>query len=84
MRPIRRLPKTIGEYAGALTAAQEEGAGHALKIFLYIMVDKYSWNQDQVAELMQRVADQSLAISEGYMNPKDIENVLREEYQIIV
>jgi hypothetical protein len=48
------------------------------------MVDKYGWTQDQVAELMQRVADQSLAISEGYMNPKDIENVLREEYQIIV
>ena len=49
-----------------------------------MLADKYGWDADQLAGLMHRVADQTIAITEGYMNPKDIIKVLREEYGIQV
>ncbi len=84
MRPVKKLHKSIGEYAAALTQAQNDGAAHALEILLYVLADKYGWDADQLAGLMHRVADQTIAITEGYMNPKDIIKVLREEYGIQV
>ncbi len=84
MRPLKRLPKSIGEYAAALTEAQNEGAAHALELLLYVLIDKYGWERDAVKELMDRVADQARAVTEGYMTVKDVRKVLREEYEIIV
>ena len=84
MKPIRKLPKSIGEYAGALTQAQNEGAAHALEIVLYVLVDKFAWDVDQVKDLMDHVANQAQAVTQGYMTIKDIRTVLREEYQIEV
>ena len=84
MKPIKRLPKSIGEYAGALTQAQNEGAAHALEIVLYVMVDKFGWDVDQVKTLMDHVANQVQAVTQGYITVHDIRTVLREEYQIEV
>lgn len=84
MRPVKRLPKSIAEYAMALSEARNEGASHALEILLFVLVDKYGWDADQLKTLMTRVGDQALAITEGYITPKDITKVLREEYGIQV
>lgn len=82
MRPIRRVPGTVAEYAAALTAAQNDGASHALEIVLYVLVDKFGWDQDQLKTLMDRVAYQAQAVTEGRITVKDIRRVLREEYGI--
>lgn len=84
MRPLKRLPKSIPEYAAALTQAQNEGAGHALELVLYVLIDKFGWDVDQVKALMERVASQAQAVTQGYTTVKDIRAVLREEYQIEV
>ena len=82
MRPVKRLPKSIEEYAGAMTAAQNEGASHALEIVLYVLIDKFGWDHDQLKALMDRVAYQAQAVTEGRITVKDIRRVLREEYGI--
>lgn len=84
MRPIRRVPATITEYAAALTASQNEGASHALEIVLYVLIDKFGWDHDQLKALMGRVAYQAQAVTEGRVTVKDIEKVLRDEYGIEV
>lgn|GEM_PF-6815890 len=84
MKPVKHLPKSIPEYAAALTAAQNDGAAHALEIVLYVLVDKFGWDTDQLCSLMERVADQARAVTDGYITVHDIRKVLKDEYQIEV
>ncbi len=84
MKPIKKLPKSISEYAGALTAAQNEGAAHALEIVLYVLLDKFGWDTDQLCSLMERVADQARAVTDGYITVHDIRKVLKDEYHVEV
>lgn len=84
MRTIRKIPKTVAEYAAEMTEARNEGASNALEIVLYVMLDKYGWDTDQLTELMHRVGEQAQLVTEGYMTPADIRRVLRDEYFVEV
>lgn len=77
-----QLPKTRAEMHHMLTEAQNEGAAHALQILLYVLLDKFGWDTDQLCALMDRVADQARAVTEGYITVHDIHKVLRDEYHV--
>lgn len=82
MKPIKKLPKSISEYAAALTKAKEEGSDRALAILLYVLADKYGWDMDQLFQLRERMNEQLTAINEGYASLADIIRVMEKEYQI--
>lgn len=82
--PPAGLPKTRAELEHIKTEANNEGAAHALEILLYVLVDKFGWETDELIRLMNSVASQAQAVSTGYATIHDIRKVLREEYQIEV
>lgn len=79
-----RLPETMAELHHMLTEANNEGAAHALEVLLFVLVDKFGWDTDQLVELMDHMGRQAQAISNCYTTILDIRRVLKEEYQIEV
>jgi hypothetical protein len=82
--PPAGLPKSKAELEHEKTKAMNEGVTKALEILLYVLVDKFGWDADQLQDMMRHVRGQVSGISDGYVSLKDIERVLREEYGIQV
>lgn len=80
--PPTGLPKTQDELRHLQTVARRKGAGQALTIILYVLMDKYGWDADGLNAMMHHVTRQLDAVHEGRMNLVDVTRTLREEYQV--
>ena len=82
--PPEAMPKTRAELEHIKTEAARKGSDLALTILLYVLSDKFGWDTEQMVSLKERMHEQADAIGKGYVNSRDIQKVLREEYQIEV
>lgn len=76
----RKIPRSEADVIKARTHGYEEGIRGALTIMLYTLKDKFNADDDQLkgfADAFNYTVD---GINRGYIKPKDLQMVIREEY----
>ena len=62
-----------------LRVARNEGSDITMVICLTVLMDKYGWNGEQLAEFIHRIGDLSRSMNKGYVDYDDLHRVLIEE-----
>ena len=65
-----------------LVKAEEKACHLAMAIFLTVMKDKFGFDNDDIVRAWDEWDSLSESIKKGYVNLKDLTDVLAEEYDI--
>lgn len=76
----KRIPRTEADVLKARTHGYEEGIRGALTIMLYTLKDKFNADDEQLQEFSNAFNYTVDGINKGYVKPKDLQMVIREEY----
>jgi hypothetical protein len=76
----RKIPRSEADVIKARTEGYEEGIKGALTIMLYTLKDKFNADDDQLKEFADAFNYTVDGINRGYIKPKDLQMVIREEY----
>ena len=79
----RRRPATMADLEKAKRTIMAEATGHAVAVFLTVLVDKYNM-ADQIVKVWRDVNKLSEEVIEGRVSVADLEDVLLREYGIKV
>lgn len=73
-----RIPRTEADCKKALTEGIELGTRHALKMALYILLDKHNAPAEDVRQLSEELTWLARAINDGKISWNFVDTVLRE------
>lgn len=62
-----------------LRAARHQGSDLCMVICLTVLMDKYGWEGDELAEFIHKIGDLSKSINRGYVNYQDLHHTLAVE-----
>lgn len=80
----RRRPCSEADLNRARNKAVEDAIQFVKTIFFTVLLDKYGWNKEQLAEFRDRYVGLSDEIEEGRISYSDLRQVLKVEYDILV
>lgn len=80
----RRRPCSEADLNRARNKAVEDAIQFVKTIFFTVLLDKYGWNKEQLAEFRDRYVGLSDEIEEGRISYADLRQVLKTEYEIIL
>lgn len=80
----RRRPCSEADLNRARNKAVEDAIQFVKTIFFTVLLDKYGWNKEQLAEFRDRYVALSDEIEEGRISYADLRQVLKAEYDILV
>lgn len=80
----RRRPCSEADLNRAKNKAVEDAIQFVKTIFFTVLLDKYGWNKEQLAEFRDRYVGLSDEIEESRISYADLRQVLKAEYEIIV
>lgn len=75
-----KIPRTEADCKRALTEGIEIGTKHALKMALYILLDKHSAPAEDVQQLSEELAWLARQINDGRISWSFVDEVLRENH----
>ena len=78
----RRRPATQAEVEKAKNQASSEAIRKILYLVLYILIDKHDAPKEDIHQLAAEVNYYADSISRGYITWKDVERVVRDEYEV--
>lgn len=76
----KRIPRTEADVIRARTQGYDEGIRGSLTIMLYTLRDKFSWTDEQLQAFSDAYNYTVDSINRGYIKPKDLQLVIKEEY----
>ena len=80
----RRVPKTQADVDAARDKGIVDGVSYASALFMNVLLDKFSFDRDQIQEIWQEMGKLSESVLEGRVTIPDIKCMLKEEYGIEV
>lgn len=78
----RRRPATQADVEKAKNLASSEAIRKILYLVLYILIDKHDAPKEDIHQLADEVNYYADSISRGYITWKDVERVVRDEYEV--
>ena len=78
----RRKPATQADVERAKNQATSDAIRRILYLVLYILIDKHDAPKDDIHQLAAEVNYYADSISRGYITWKDVERVVRDEYEV--
>lgn len=78
----RRHPVTQADVERAKATATNDAMRQVLYLMLYILIDKHNAPYEDICQLAEEVNYYAESVSEGRISWKDIEHVVREEYDV--
>ena len=78
----RRKPATHADVEKAKNQASSEAIRKILYLVLYILIDKHDAPKEDIHQLADEVNYYADSISRGYITWKDVERVVRDEYEV--
>ena len=78
----RRKPATHADVEKAKNQASSEAIRKILYLVLYILIDKHDAPKEDIHQLADEVNYYADSISQGYITWKDVERVVRDEYEV--
>ena len=78
----RRKPATHADVEKAKSQASSEAIRKILYLVLYILIDKHDAPREDIHQLADEVNYYADSISRGYITWKDVERVVRDEYEV--
>ena len=78
----RRRPATQADVEKAKNQASSEAIRKILYLVLYILIDKHDAPKEDIHQLADEVNYYADSISRGYITWKDVERVVRDEYEV--
>lgn len=79
----RRRPATMADMEKAKRTIMAEATGHAVAVFLTVLVDKYNM-ENRIGDVWADINKLSEEVNEGRVSVADLEDVLLREYGIRV
>lgn len=80
----RRQPATMADINRAKTAATTEAMRRMLYLMLYILIDKHQAPREDIMQFAEEFNYYADSIKQGYITWKDIEHVVKEEYEVCI
>lgn len=80
----RRQPATMADINRAKTAATIEAMRRMLYLMLYILIDKHQAPREDIKQFAEEFNYYADSIKQGYITWKDIEHVVKEEYEVCI
>lgn len=80
----RKKQATQADVNKAFQRGINEGITSAIIIFFTVLLDKYGATADDLKNIWKHVNELSDSIEKGYVNIRDLERVLIEEYEVEV
>lgn len=78
----RRVPATKADIEKAKKDATQGALRKLLYLMLYILIDKHNAPKEDIHQLAAEVNYYADSISKGYITWKDVERVVRDEYDV--
>ena len=78
----RRKPATQADVEKAKNQATSDAIRRILYLVLYILIDKHDAPKEDIQQLAAEVNYYADSISQGYITWKDVERVVRDEYEV--
>lgn len=80
----RKIPATQADVKRARKEGQDFGTRMATVLFLTVLLDKEGADGDVIRRVWGEINELSQSVIDGYVNLRDLRNVLFEEYEIEV
>lgn len=77
-----RIPVSKADVERAKNQATSDAIRRILYLVLYILIDKHDAPKDDIHQLAAEVNYYADSISRGYITWKDVERVVRDEYEV--
>ena len=78
----RKRPCSEADVKKAKAEATNDALKRAFYIFLYVLLDKFSFSEEQLSRASQYINRTAEEVSEGRIKWQEIMHVLRDEYHI--
>lgn len=78
----RKKPVSQADINKAKKQAMEDSMRHLLYLILYILIEKHEAPREDIHKLASEVNYYADSITQGYLNWKDIERVVVDEYEV--
>ena len=78
----KNKPATEQDVRRAFNQGVDEGTSRAIRLMLYILIDKHDAPMDDIQQLGREIEYYADSIKRGFMRWKDIDKMLDEEYNL--
>lgn len=78
----RRVPATQADIERAKNQATSDAIRRIVYLMLYILIDKHEAPKEDIHQLAEEVNYYADSITNGYITWKDVERVVRDEYEV--
>lgn len=79
-----RQPMTMAQVNKAKKEATTNALRRMLYLFLFVLIDKHNAPEEDIKQLVEEVNYYADSISKGYINWKDIEHTVKDEYDLYI
>lgn len=80
----RKRPATQADINRAKNEATTEAMRRMLYLMLYILIDKHQAPREDIKQFAEEFNYYADSIKQGYITWKDIEHVVKEEYEVCI
>ena len=80
----RKRPVNMADLERVKQKAFKEAVDYAVTIFLTVLLDKENADKEIIQRVWHEINEKCEAINEGYIKVSDLQQVLRDEYEIEV
>lgn len=78
----RRVPATQADIERAKNQATSDAIRRIVYLMLYILIDKHDAPKEDIKQFAEEVNYYADSITQGYITWKDVERVVRDEYEV--
>ena len=78
----RKIPKTQADVDKAYERGKTEGAKSSIIIMMYAMKDKFGASDEELTEFFEAITYTVDSINKGYITEKDLQTVIKEDYDM--
>jgi isopropylmalate/homocitrate/citramalate synthase len=78
----RKIPKTQADVDRAYERGKADGAKSSIIIMMYAMKDKFGASDEELSEFFSAITYTVDSINKGYITEKDLQTVIKEEYDL--
>lgn len=79
-----RQPMTMAQVNKAKKEATTNALRRMLYLFLFVLIDKHNAPEEDIKQLVDEVNYYADSISKWYINWKDIEHTVKDEYNLCI
>ena len=78
----RRQPSTMADVNRAKKAATTEAMRRMIYLMLYVLIDKHQAPREDIRQFAEEINYYADSVKNRYITWKDIEHVVKEEYEV--